>query len=505
MTPHRFLSVVALTFLPSLAPTQSIYLVASLTGERRVPPTPSIGLGTGVVRLEPASGVVSVFVAVESPLDAATAVRLHQGVAGANGPGILDLAGGPVDFTATATLNAAQVAALQSDGCYLSVETTQYPGGATRGQVTTARHRRFMASLSGAQVVPSVATLALGSADLHLFEPDNIVQVDLSGGSIGTPTGAHIHQAPRGSNGAILFTLTPGRSCSVFNFSDALVAALESEQLYVDVHTAVFPNGETRGQLVPAAIETSRGVMRGSEVVPPTTSAATAPLAVQLLLDARLSYSIVATGLSSTALSAHLRQASTGANGPLVATLALIGSGTWIGTTVPLTAPQLVAVRAGDMYCDVRTTNFPGGEIRRQVHLSRAPVTFGRPSHGTWLRANEPPQVGATLVLRSTGSGPGLPALFYLGFNRDSMQGLPLPLNLSPFLNTTRTYLFIDFTPLPPLVAITDQLGCASVSLPVPAQVELAGSPVLAQLILLDSFVRGGFATSNALNMSIQP
>lgn len=71
----------------------------------------------------------------------------------------------------------------------------------------------------------------------------------------GTP--AHIHEAPRGESGPVVFPLEvqrgednrSGTISGQFELTDEQVQALRAGNYYVNVHTEEFPAGEIRGQL----------------------------------------------------------------------------------------------------------------------------------------------------------------------------------------------------------------------------------------------------------------
>lgn len=121
--------------------------------------------------------------------------------------------------------------------------------------------------LSGDQEVPPVPTLASGFASLE-YNPATTL-FDLVVGVDGIPVGeimsAHIHAGPRGSNGPVLIDLlsfgefvdaADGLSILLVDDvdlgGDMEQSLLRSGGLYVNVHTNAFPNGELRGQIVPA-------------------------------------------------------------------------------------------------------------------------------------------------------------------------------------------------------------------------------------------------------------
>ncbi len=144
----------------------------------------------------------------------------------------------------------------------------------------------FEANLSGDQEVPPVTSLASGSAELTLNDAQteleiliSIVGLDLDGNQ--TPGGdgdnvvaAHIHRAPAGDNGDVVFGfISPNNDLNNDLVIDAAAGTIFSiwdlgegnnttladelpnllnEGLYINIHTPSFPGGELRGQISPA-------------------------------------------------------------------------------------------------------------------------------------------------------------------------------------------------------------------------------------------------------------
>jgi uncharacterized repeat protein (TIGR01451 family) len=110
----------------------------------------------------------------------------------------------------------------------------------------------YLAKLSGAQVVPSTASPATGLVVLRKAQSGLNASVSLSfNGLSSAETAAQLHgPADPGANAPVLVDLPNGQ---VVNFPIALTPALlnglGAGRLYVDVHTANFPNGEIRAQL----------------------------------------------------------------------------------------------------------------------------------------------------------------------------------------------------------------------------------------------------------------
>jgi hypothetical protein len=65
---------------------------------------------------------------------------------------------------------------------------------------------------------------------------------------------------------------------------------------------------------------------------------------------------------------AHIHQAAMGKNGPVIVPLTKSGDGTWsVPAGSKLTADQMKAYQAGDLYVNVHTEANKGGEIRAQL------------------------------------------------------------------------------------------------------------------------------------------
>jgi uncharacterized repeat protein (TIGR01451 family) len=109
----------------------------------------------------------------------------------------------------------------------------------------------FTATLTGAQETPANNSNATGSATLLLSPDETTARVSLNfSGLTSAQTDAHIH-GPGGS-GVIAPILFPLPNGNVSDFEITLtpndVSDLKNGLLYINVHSANFPNGEIRGQ-----------------------------------------------------------------------------------------------------------------------------------------------------------------------------------------------------------------------------------------------------------------
>jgi hypothetical protein len=117
-----------------------------------------------------------------------------------------------------------------------------------------------VARLTGDQEVPPVVTEASGTARFTLDEGRGTLHFRVDVADIDNVTASHIHKAPVGVNGPIVFPLflpvdgtfdadNPIGGGGMPN-AEALVDLLTGYH-YTNVHTTDYPNGEIRGQIGP--------------------------------------------------------------------------------------------------------------------------------------------------------------------------------------------------------------------------------------------------------------
>lgn len=111
----------------------------------------------------------------------------------------------------------------------------------------------FRTTLTGSQEVPPRETPAFGIGYATLDLETNWFTFDYSfEGLLAPQVAAHIHVAPPGVNGPIVYPLPHGSPASLeVTITDEDVANLLAGNWYVNVHTTLYPGGEIRGQFVP--------------------------------------------------------------------------------------------------------------------------------------------------------------------------------------------------------------------------------------------------------------
>ena len=114
----------------------------------------------------------------------------------------------------------------------------------------------FSTILSGGQEVPPNASTGTATATVVLNNSQTQFTYSVTfSGLVGYLTASHIHKAPIGLNGGVIFGFAPpigsqsGNYGGVVNPTPAQVADLLAGLYYVNIHSDVWPGGELRGQL----------------------------------------------------------------------------------------------------------------------------------------------------------------------------------------------------------------------------------------------------------------
>jgi hypothetical protein len=255
---------------------------AKMSGRQEAPPLVSTGTGDATLVIDPTQTSVQVTVNF-SGLTNLTAAHIHVGDIGEDGPIIFPLASGSFTSPLVVTLTesaftpqplagittfAQAITAIQQGATYVNLHTGTFPDGEIRGQVGPVT---LEASLDGLQEVPPVLTAATGGMAVFLNNDQSEMTFTLTFTGLSDLTAAHIHVAPVGVDGPIIFpmadgtfssplngtlttaTLTPQPAGGVSTFADA-VDAMISGVTYANVHTTTNPDGEIRGQLLGAPV-----------------------------------------------------------------------------------------------------------------------------------------------------------------------------------------------------------------------------------------------------------
>ncbi len=111
----------------------------------------------------------------------------------------------------------------------------------------------FQASLNGMNEVPPNNSTSTGVATLTYDTIAKKFDIVVTFSGI-TPAAGHIHRAPAGVAGGVVFGFTNPLTSPFTYTSPVLTDAQQNDlyngQYYVNIHSSAFPDGEIRGQLI---------------------------------------------------------------------------------------------------------------------------------------------------------------------------------------------------------------------------------------------------------------
>ncbi|ESU26697.1 hypothetical protein FLJC2902T_26720 [Flavobacterium limnosediminis JC2902] len=110
----------------------------------------------------------------------------------------------------------------------------------------------FNATLSGSNEVPPNSSTATGTAVLKFYNATKILSITVTHSGM-TVTDGHIHKGALGVSGPPVFafsSFTPPISYTSDPLSAEQEADLKNNLYYVNLHSATYPDGEIRGQLI---------------------------------------------------------------------------------------------------------------------------------------------------------------------------------------------------------------------------------------------------------------
>ncbi len=230
--------------------------------------TNSAATGFAVIELNADMNELSIH--AEHDVFGVTDGHIHLGAIGVDGPVQFAFSSATSPIDETWALTPADVDNLLAGDLYVNIHSYYFPAGEIRGQIDQGPIMMgFPITQDQANACAGTGSGASGYATVEL--KDGGREMTVAGThSVYSPTDAHIHAAPVCTNGAVQFgfssPLSPIREQWYLGTAD-IINFLKGD-LYVNIHSAAFPAGEIRGQLVASAsCCTLRGDVDGSNLV----------------------------------------------------------------------------------------------------------------------------------------------------------------------------------------------------------------------------------------------
>lgn len=355
---------------------------AKLDGAQQSPAVTTNALGVGSFMLNNLRNELCINVAVNGLSGPITSAHIHEGAVGVSGGVLVDLSAGingnQIILTVSGTdLTSDLISKLINGITYLNVHTAANPNGEIRGQIMLETDHGIVAMADGMQEVPTVMTSAYGLGIFTLSKDQNTINYQFIAQNLsGAITSAHLHMGAVGVSGGVVQDLSADIMGNVisgsFMPSAALVTAIMNGEIYINVHTAMNPGGEIRGQLMMNEGLPFDAMLTGGQQVPAvaTTAQGVATFTLNSMLNT-ITYAIVADGLSGAITSAHIHEGAIGTAGGVLVDLSSGINGNRIMGTITgaaVTNDLINSMLKGETYINVHTAANPNGEIRGQIY-----------------------------------------------------------------------------------------------------------------------------------------
>jgi CHRD domain len=113
---------------------------------------------------------------------------------------------------------------------------------------------KFISTINGASEVPTNASTATGSATASFDKVTKILTLNMTYSGL-TATNMHIHKGPVGVSGGVLFGIGAAPFASPITYTSGALTQGQEDSLtnnlyYLNIHSAAFPSGEIRGQIL---------------------------------------------------------------------------------------------------------------------------------------------------------------------------------------------------------------------------------------------------------------
>ncbi len=275
-----------------------------------------------------------------------------------------------------------------TQGIYANVHTAAFRNGEIRGTLNMAQ---VLFTVALDSTLEGSGSTALGTGWFRLSQ-DTVTSLkySITFAGLGTAYKAmHVHALPSGNVVHPLSAPDSGTASGVWSgFADSILTLLLRGQLYVNVHSMAFPNGEIRGTIMPSGDIPFVAAIDGSNA--DTSSHGTGTAWAVLNSDlSKITYSVTYAKLLGTYSASHFHTSTTGGVIHPVTFLGQTSTGQW-------TAPSDVNIQdllQGRVYVNIHSSAALGGEINGTLHFY----------DGTFTTTLDGAQAGTSSTGRGTG------------------------------------------------------------------------------------------------------
>lgn len=243
---------------------------------------------------------------------------------------------------------------------------------------------RFTATIDAAQETTGSTSTATGSAVLLYDVEANRFDLAVTINGFANPlTNSHIHEAAPGVAGPVVTGL--GAEVAYTRNGDSLAATfldvahlgspatLLSGGAYLNFHTAAYPGGEIRGQLIPDDIKLTARIDGSQESSANDSAAYGAAQAIYHPATNQIDVTVFAYNFTNTFTNSHIHEGPVGVSGGVVTPFGGAAVYTRVGNTYTNAFTGLtyggnpVVLLSDGSYVNIHSNIYPAGEIRGQL------------------------------------------------------------------------------------------------------------------------------------------
>lgn len=347
-----------------IVPT-SIRYIFELDEAQEVPPTNMFSNGCGIVDLSSDGTQLSIH--IEHDVANTISGHLHLAPPGADGAIQFPFASPNSPINEVWAIDTTNLKNLLNKQLYANIHSMAHAGGEVRGQVI--RDSSIYTSLiDGAQAAGGVGTgssfKGFGVYQLSADQTELTIYIEHD---VASPVDGHVHYGVAGVEGPIAFPFSSSTSpiIETWNLDPDDVDSLLNNGLYVNIHTAAFPTGEIRGQIVKESIKYSFRMNDDQENLCAGNGSVAVGNAQATLKPFGRQLNVTFQHNVAMPIDAHIHSGPACVNGGIVFPFS--------GPTSPMSDIWYSLGTAGvidfmqkELYVNIHSTPFPSGEIRGQ-------------------------------------------------------------------------------------------------------------------------------------------